>query len=112
MTNCQYMRKRLMSRIALRVPSYIELMASEVCPEFKRACMARKLFGAFRYGLLRASDKPRYDRVTDMIKRLERYRRDRNAEHLVDVANLAELEYAEGGGAFRAVDDGEHTRSH
>jgi hypothetical protein len=45
-----------------------------------------------------------------MIRRLEAFRLDGNSEHLIDVANLAELEFVEGDRALRATDDGEHTK--
>jgi len=58
-----------------------------------------------------ASGKPQYDRTSDMIRRLELYRVDGNAEHLVDVANLAELEFVEGSHrGVLPIDDGEHTQ--
>jgi hypothetical protein len=67
--------------------------------------------GGLRYGFMGAEGKPQYDRVECMIRRLEAYRRDRNAEHLVDVANLCELEFVEGDhDGVTPQDDGEHTR--
>ena len=65
--------------------------------------------GGIRYGLLREEGKPQYGRVESMIKRLRLYEKDKNAEHLVDVANIAALEFTEGDNSFHSVDDGEHT---
>jgi hypothetical protein len=77
--------------------------------EFEQLRMNRMIMGAMRYGLLRAEGKPQWDIVTSMIKRLELYRYDGNAEHLVDVANLAQLEYTEGShNGVIAQDDGHH----
>jgi len=45
-----------------------------------------------------------------MIRRFEAYRHDHNAEHLVDVANIAELQFLEGDHAPIPQDDGRHTR--
>lgn len=103
------LRKRLLAQVQGRVPSVEELERTQRSPVFERLCMNRKILGAMRYGLMGSSGKPKYDRVTDMVRRLERYREDHNAEHLVDVANLAELEFVEGEGIVRPQDDGEHT---
>jgi hypothetical protein len=53
--------------------------------------------------------KPQYDRVSDMIRRLSLYATSGNAEHLVDVANLAELEFVEGDRCVKPADDLIHT---
>lgn len=52
--------------------------------------------GAFRYGLIGAKGKPTFDRVEYMKVKLERYSSTGNLEALVDVANLAMLEFLEG----------------
>lgn len=106
----QLLRARLLANVVDRAPDLDSLRRTERSPEFERLRMNRKIIGAMRYGLMGAPGKPRYDRVADMIRRFEAYRADRNAEHLVDVANLAELEFVEG--KHRGVcsqDDGEHT---
>ena len=51
-----------------------ELAESEWCEEFETLMRNRILMGAFRYGLIdfaRNSNKPKYDRIGSMIKRLE-----------------------------------------
>lgn len=104
------LRARLLAIVPERMPDLDALRRTERSPEFERLRMNRKIIGAMRYGLMAAPGKPRYDRVADMIRRLEAYSADRNAEHLVDVANLCELEFVEGN--HRGVcpqDDGEHT---
>ena len=109
-TLTQHLRSRLLAAVPVRVPELDSLRRTERSPEFERLRLNRKIQGAMRYGLLGAAGKPQYDRVSDMIRRLEVYRDDRNAEHLVDVANLAELEFVEG--SHRGVlpqDDGAHT---
>ncbi len=68
--------------------------------------------GAYRYGLLNAQDKPEYDRCADIKRRIDEYVESGNMEHLVDVANLAMLEFEEGKHPrrhFAARDDTEHT---
>ncbi len=86
------------------------LMRTERSPEFEKLRINRKIIGAFRYGRMGYPDKKKYDRVQCMIRRLENYKADHNAEHLVDVANLAELEYVEGDGVLKSIDDGQHTQ--
>lgn len=94
------------------LPPVSSLRKTERNPEFEELCINRKVIGAIRYGLMGQEGKPKYDRVSCMIRRLEAYREDRNAEHLVDVANLAELEFTEGDHkGVTATDDGVHTQA-
>jgi hypothetical protein len=107
MTVNQYLRARLLADVPSRVAPLDVLRRTERSPEFERLCMNRKVLGAMRYGTFGAPNKPKYDRVACMIRRLKKYAEDRNAEHLVDVANLAELEFAEGDhNGVAASDDG------
>ena len=121
-TVTEFLRERLLAGVPRRVPGLEELRGLERSPEFERLRglerspeferlrKNRKVIGAMRYGLMGEAGKPKYDRVACMLRRLEAYRVDRNAEHLVDVANLAELEFVEG--EHRGViaqDDGPHT---
>jgi hypothetical protein len=74
----------------------------------------RLFMGAFRYGLICDPVKAKYDRVESIRKRLLKYEETGNAEHLVDVANLAFMEFVEGDHPhkhFAPIDDGEHTRA-
>lgn len=110
-TVTNHLRRRLLQGVPTRAPDLDSLRRSERSPEFERLCANRKVLGALRYGAMGQAGKPRYDRVSDMIRRLEAYRRDRNAEHLCDIANLAELEYVEGDhDGVTARDDGLHTQ--
>ena len=104
------LRKRLLSDVPDRMPPLEVLRRTERSAEFEEFRMNRKIFGAMRYGRLGAKGKPKYDRVGDMIRRLEAFKIDGNAEHLIDVANLAELEFVEGDRIIMATDDGEHTK--
>jgi hypothetical protein len=103
------LRRGLLKDIPERVPSLEALRRTQRSPEFEKLCMNRKIIGAMRYGLLGAEDKPKYDRAADMIHRLKEYQKDGNKEHLVDVANLAELEFVEGDGVFEAKESDHHT---
>jgi hypothetical protein len=89
-----------------------ELERTEWCEEFERLQRNRLIIGALRYGRLGAPGKPQWDRVPDMIRRLEAYQADGNLEHLVDVANLAMAAFVEDRHPerhFAAADDGQHT---
>ena len=114
-TVTQLLRRRLLARVnavadTQRLPSLNSLRQTERSERFERYRMNRKVIGAFRYGLLSPSGKPEFDRAPDMIRRLKAYQRDRNAEHLIDVANLCEMEFIEGRHAgVNPTDDGQHT---
>lgn len=95
------------------MPPPQELERTEQSPLFQRLCMNRKIIGAFRYGRMGAPGKKKWDRVSDMTRRLNEYAKTGNQEHLVDVANLCELEFVEGSHPnkhFHASDDSGHTQ--
>lgn len=80
--------------------------------DFIRFMQNRMVLGIYRYGSFRDPNQPRYDRVSSIRKRLEQYARAGNAEHLVDIASLAMIEFARREHAlwhFNSVDDGIHT---
>ena len=92
--------------------SYEELKKTEWSEEFERLMRNRLIIGALRYGRLGAANKPQYDRINSMIKRLTKYQETGNKEFLVDVANICLLEFVECNHPnqhFHAIDDGEHT---
>ena len=68
----------------------------EMGEEFRTLCENRLLFGAYRYGLTGDPNKLKYDRVEYIGRILKNYEETGNLECLVDIANLAELEYIEG----------------
>jgi len=70
----------------------------------------RKLIGALRYGLRFSPDKPEYDRIADAIRRLQLFQKERNAEYLVDAANIIECEFAERDHMWLPTDDGSHVQ--
>ena len=112
MTVTDHIRARILRCLpAPKMPGLEELRRTEWCPGFERLRANRLVMGAFRYGRLGAEGKPLYARASCMQRRLEDHKRDGNAEHLVDVANLAMLEYVEGKhNGIIHTDDGEHTR--
>jgi len=73
-----------------------QLAVSEWSPTFERLMRNRLVIGALRYGRLHARAKPRWDRVAGARKRLNQYEASGNLECLVDVANMALLEFEEG----------------
>lgn len=94
------------------LPTINVLRKSEWSEEFERAMRYRLIMGAFRYGQLGGKDKPSYDRLNCMKRRIEQYQKDGNQEHLVDIANLALCEFVEGDHPkkhFKSIDDGNHT---
>lgn len=69
--------------------------------EFYEHLMRRKIMGAFRYGLFNVPGKTEWDRIPSIEKRLMFYQETKNAEHLIDIANICELEFAEGHNEFQ-----------
>jgi hypothetical protein len=74
----------------------------------------RLLMGSFRYALLGDKNKPRYDRLANIEKRISVYKETGNDELLVDIANIALCEFVEGEHPkkhFYAEDDKNHSTS-
>lgn len=92
----------------LAVPDTTLLRVSEWSQTFETLMRNRLILGAIRYGRLGSEGKPKYDRITRAAQELELYRKDRNAEHLVDVANMMLLEFEEGDNVFKPLDGGLH----
>lgn len=98
---------------AKRVPDLESLRATEWCPEFEGLMRNRLVMGAFRYCPFAEHADNDYDYLTSMRKRLDAYERDKNLEHLVDVANMAMTRFRRDrvrGATLRPVDDGEHAQ--
>ena len=70
------------------------------------------IMGYFRYGSLQSQiGRAKYDNIGSIEKRLSIYKSDHNREHLVDIANLAMIEFATHPNyPFKAADDGIHTQ--
>jgi hypothetical protein len=123
MTNTDYIRASIYAKCGLDkngdtfkrsyLPSLESLQQSEWSHEFEMHCRSRLIMGAFRYGLLNKPGKKKFDRIPDMIKRLQDYQVTGNDEILVDVANLAMMVFEEGAHEnkhFKSVDDGIHSQ--
>ena len=91
--------------------TFDELQQTEWSVEFEKYMRNRLIMGALRYGKINDPNKPQYDRVSSMIKRLNKFNETGNKEFLVDVANLCLLEFVEckhPNANFNSIDDGEH----
>ena len=110
------LRRRLLERAGVDRPAPVRLadiIAAQSCPEFEQLRQNRMVMGYFRYGDLHRQRPGQYDNVASIRRRLERYEADGNLEHLVDIANIAMVEFVTSDHPkrhFHAVDDGEHTR--
>jgi len=92
-------------------PSLDVLRQSQWCAEFETLMRNRLLMGAFRYGTFDEQVTTRHDNPASMEKHLAAYRETGNAEHLVDIANLALVEFrlpSHPGFHFESIDDGGH----
>ena len=108
-----HIRDHLLGLPELEIVTYDELCESEWSPEFEQYMRNRLMMGALRYGRLRIEGKPHYNRVHRLRECLIDYEATGNLECLVDVANLALVEFVEGKHAqrhFKAVDDGPHAK--
>lgn len=97
------LRERLLAKAGLAsrtAPAHRRSMAdlahTEWSHRFERLMRHRLIMGALRYGPLHRPGKPAYDRVAGARKRLAQYAATGNLECLVDVANMALLEFEEG----------------
>ncbi len=78
---------------------------------FEKLMRARLAMGAMRYGPIGEGDKSKYDRPGTILRKAERYKETGNDELLVDIANMALLEFVEGQHPkkhFKAADDKGH----
>lgn len=69
---------------------------TEWSARFEQLMRNRLMMGALRYGKVHAPGKPKWNRSAGIRKRLAQYEETGNLECLVDVANLALLEFEEG----------------
>ncbi len=91
-----------------------DLRKSEWSIEFENLMRNRLIFGAYRYGRLAAPGKPQFDRCEYIERKVAQYRETGNTECLVDIANLALVEFVEGNHPqkhFASLDDhNQHAR--
>jgi hypothetical protein len=105
-------RQRLERSVHRSLLSVPDLAVSERSADFELLRMNRKIMGAFRYGSMQENRTKRHRNVEAAIQRLSLYLRDGNQEHLLDAANLCEIEWVNPGSHrnphFSPVDDGPH----
>lgn len=112
MTNTEFLRAHALAWVdagpaPAPLPQLEQLKQTEWSPEFEQLQRNRLVLGCFRHGLLAEPGKPQFDRVKAIVDRAESYQRSGNTEWLVDIANLALLEFVEGthpNKHFRALD--------
>lgn len=110
-----YLRARLLQQAgvfepAKPAPSLDEIARVQSCPRFEEYRRNRLIMGYFRYGSLQSQiGRAKYDNVGSIEKRLSIYKSDHNRGHLVDIANLAMIEFATHPNyPFRPSDNGLH----
>jgi hypothetical protein len=92
-------------------PSLDALRRTQWNEAFEELMRNRLLMGAFRYGTFSEQRHRRHDNAGSMEKHLTAYRETGNAEHLVDIANLALVEFtlpAHPNFHWQSLDDGDH----
>lgn len=109
-TVTQHLRNRLEPADETRT-DLPQLTRTQWSTRFETYMRNRMIVGAYRYGQLYDVNLLKRDMVGSIIKRAEKYRADGNQEHLVDIANLAMIEFvrpSHPNPKFASVDDGEH----
>ena len=95
-------------------PTFAELKKSEWSTKFEQLMRNRLIMGSFRYQTFATKRSSyNYDTASEAIKRIQRYQKDGNTEHLVDAANMCLLEFEFGKHPkkhFASIDDGEHAK--
>ncbi len=97
-------------------PIDIDRLAKEqMSQRFVELMTNRMVLGTLRYGRWQDNKKNgvKYDRVGSIEKRLKLFKETGNSEHLVDIANLAMIEFEISDHPnlhFAAEDDGEHVQ--
>ncbi len=92
-------------------PSLDALRRSQWNAEFETLMRNRLVMGAFRYGTFAEQTCIRHDNLASIDKHAREYQRTGNAEHLVDIANLALVEFvlpSHPSPRFESIDDGGH----
>jgi hypothetical protein len=97
--------------VAPTAPPHDELLRTQWCGEFERLMRNRLVMGFFRYGDIRKNNTTTDAKIASMKKRLTLYEGNGNLEHLVDIANIALVEFMHSTHPkkhFGSVDDGTH----
>jgi hypothetical protein len=92
-------------------PDLPALQQSQWSSEFESLMRHRLLMGAFRYGTFDEQKHARRNNPEGIERHLREYLETGNAEHLVDIANLALVEFVRPSHKnfhFKSIDDGQH----
>lgn len=111
-TVTEHIRHSVLKNAAINPLDYDQLIITEWSSQFEQLQRNRLIIGALRYGCFNDPKKKRYNRCDSIHKRLKIYEKTRNTEYLVDIANMAMLEFEEGNHKkkhFRSVKHEEHT---
>ncbi|HPI18738.1 MAG TPA: hypothetical protein PKY56_00070 [Candidatus Kapabacteria bacterium] len=87
-----------------KVPELTIIKETQWSVEFEELMRNRLVMGAFRYGMFGKQSK-KYDHTSSIPKRLELYKQTKNAEYLVDIANLCMAEYIDNKPKLCSIDD-------
>jgi hypothetical protein len=114
-TITQHIRDRLLVEVNKLPPVELPAMLkSQWSNTFVRYMRNRMAMGGYRYGQLDDPGQPQYDNIGSLIMRAELYQITGNQEHLVDIANLALVEFVRGcchpDPHWSPEDDGYHTK--
>ena len=112
MTNTEYLRERLYNTAAERDSnSYHQIKLNQWSDEFEQFMRNRLIIGFFRYGGI---SKNKYDNIGYIRSKIKKYIKTGNLECLVDIANLAMVEYIVSEHPkkhFKAEDDITHAKT-
>ena len=109
-----YIRNHLLETLGMhkrKMPDLDELKKTQWSPLFEKLMRNRLIMGSFRYGFIKDPNKPKFNRIGSIEKRIKLYKQTGNAEHLVDVSNIAMMEFEEQNHPnfhWNALDDGTH----
>ena len=97
-TITEHIREHLLKQcgVSEKFPDLESLRKTEWSPRFEQLMRNRLVIGAFRYGLLNTPNKPVWDRLGSVRRKLVLYEKTGNDELLVDMANMMLLEFEEG----------------
>lgn len=105
----EHLRAHMMQGLGMERPTLAELEKDQWDNRFETLMRNRMIMGAFRYAPLCYQMGGNYDNIGSIMRRCEAYQEDGNGEHLVDIANIALVEWVTKRPEFHAVDDGIHT---
>lgn len=97
--------------VPTRRPDLPQLRKTQWSDDFEQLMRNRLPMGAFRYGTFEEQSAIRHDNLGSIEQHLAAYRTSGNAEHLVDIANLALVEFRLPSNPrfhFASIDDGGH----